>query len=38
MTMHVRLPADPYLRAVIARIANHPINKIADLLPWNLTP
>jgi transposase len=27
-----------YLRAVIARIADHPINMIADLLPWNLTP
>jgi hypothetical protein len=27
-----------YLRAVITRIADHPINKIADLLPWNLMP
>lgn len=27
-----------YLRAVIARIADHPVNKIADLLPWRLMP
>ena len=27
-----------YLRTVIARIADHPINKIADLLPWQLMP
>ncbi|MGH6889218.1 MAG: transposase domain-containing protein, partial [Rhizomicrobium sp.] len=24
-----------YLSDVIARIADHPINHIADLLPWN---
>ena len=28
---------EAYLRAVIARIAQHPIRKIHELLPWNLT-
>jgi transposase len=32
------LDPELYLRTVLARIADHPISKIHDLLPWNLAP
>jgi transposase len=32
------LDPELYLRQVLERIADHPIRRIADLLPWNLTP
>ena len=28
---------DTYLRHVLERIADHPITRIQELLPWNLT-
>jgi len=31
-----RLDPEAWLRDVLTRISSHPINRIADLLPWNI--
>jgi hypothetical protein len=33
-----RVDPETYLTAVLRRIADHRINRISELLPWNLFP
>lgn len=32
------LDPETYLTAALRRIADHPINRISEMLPWNLFP